>query len=220
VAKKKSRGTVARKRPAEKKKRAAPKKRRRSTPKSPRHPNGLTPKELKFVDAYFERMGNANAAARDARYAFPEVTASQLLIRPRVKEELQRRREILRKRSDDLFFMERERLRKRAGVVLTDVVTIRNGMLELQDLSKKARHEVAAVKSISQNVSRSGVTTKVTMHDARADYELVWKTEGRLLPESGTGEDYEKFADMVNRISNGDADEATGIPASTEHGNN
>lgn len=188
----------------------------RKKKKRPRHPSGLAWKHVLFVDLYFENLGNATAAASQAGYACPEVKGSQLLLHVGVKAEIARRSAILRKGSDEKFFQERNYLRRRAGTVVSDVVDIMSGLVALKDVSKLPRYQQAAIKSISQTVTKRGVTTKVTMHDARADFELIWRTEGRLQPESGDAGAQDAFLEKLEQMHNGNRDAMVGIPANAD----
>ena len=134
-------------------------------------------------------LRSGQAAAIEAGYAekSARVTASKLLTKTNIQEELSR----LEAKVETKAVISKQRVLDELALIgfsdPNDVMNWNESGIDLKPSSDLTREKRAIIKSLSQNVTGTGMSMKVELHGKVDALKEIAKLQG-YYPESGTGE--------------------------------
>ena len=139
----------------------------------------LTPLQEAFVDAYMETR-SARKAAEIAGYADPASRGFFTLRVKAVSDEIDRRKEAIRKRNEHMEDQVIQRLAAVAFARMDDFVDFSDGTLRVKSLDEVPEELRCCIKEVTLTPGKFGDKVQVKLHDMMAslkmlgDYMALW----------------------------------------------
>jgi len=156
---------------------------------------GLTPKQLLFIDKYFELKFNGTEAYLQA---YPHVkkretaraAAARMLANVSINEEVERRQKEAREASKDIVDKIREEIEHLAFARMGTYLSFGPQGVVLKDSNDMTPEELAAVAEVTETITKEGGSIKFKLHPKKDNLELLMKYYGLIVDKSEhTGKD-------------------------------
>jgi len=146
----------------------------------------LTPRQLLFIDKYFELKFDGAAAYF---FAYPQVrtretakaAASRLLTNVNVVEEIERRQAVLRKENKDTVDKVREEVEALAFANIGNYLSFGPDGVVLKSSEGMTPEMMAAVAEVSETVTEHGGSVRFKMQPKTKNLELLMKYYGLIV---------------------------------------
>ena len=173
-----------------------------------------SPRELLFIREYVASL-NASDAARKAGYAYSSAPKTGHQITQKYQAEIENALAVRAKHCEITAERVLREIASLALINIVDIMEFGNGWTVLKNSSELPRHVTAAISEIKHVVTKDQSTVTVKLHKKERCLEMLCQHLG-LMDSDGNVKSPEEIREMLDRLQNGDRDNATGIPANAD----